>query len=958
MKTLVSKIEYLNENTQGYWSDRILSQMKYAIKLSEINNGKFDDIIAATADFLFDQHREEYCITKSIATQAEEMLKPLSEKAKAYKIICAAHAHIDMNWMWGYPETVGITLDTFRTMLDLMNEYPDYKFSQSQASVYKIAEEFDPDLLAEIKKRVKEGRWEITASTWVETDKNMPNGESLARHILYTKKYLSTLFDLDPDDLAIDFEPDTFGHNLNVPEILQNGGVKYYYHCRGYDKHYVYKWKSPAGSDILVYREPLWYNADIESSMGAYALEFCSNHQIDTFLKVYGVGDHGGGPTRKDIEKIIDMQSWSVFPTIRFGTFAEYFKLLEGISENLPIEDKELNFIFSGCYTSQSRIKMANRIGEARLSESEAFSAINAAFADGKYNHKSFESAWRNILFNHFHDILPGSGVIDTREHAMGLFQQALANANTEQSKALRNIATKIDTSSLIVTEEDVMQSKSEGAGVGFGIERFRMPQTERGRGKTRIFHVFNPAPYVRSEAVELVVWDWNIKEDCIEVKDSEGNTVDFQVLPNEKHLHGDSRYWGHKFLKLVVDAKVPAYGYTTYVLGEKEVTDLKIAPILKLDDFIIDGSSNPRVDTIDEYVLENEYIKAVFDPCELSIIALTDKKTGQEMVTPSNPAGIFRYIKEDDAKGMTSWTVGRYLDTYSLNAKQHCKIKEKHLSKNALMQCLVYEITFNQSKLTVKVSLDRNGTELHYDVTCDWQERAVKGDYMPQLNFYVPTAYTSKQYKYDIPFGSIERKPMHMDVPANSFMAGMPSNGGNGLMLVTDSKYGFRGIDNAMAVTLIRSSYDPDPYPEFGIHNFKLAIGIADTTNNQALIKQAYNFCYPISFVSANVHKGELPLTSSFISLTSDTVALSAVKIPENVSSTSSEATKMIVRGYETAGKKAPCTLTFAKEVKKAYFMDINEKVISSDNGISCDGKVVTFEVDASSIFTIGIEV
>jgi alpha-mannosidase len=157
-----------------------------------------------------------------------------------------------MNWMWRFDETVAATLDTFRTMLNLMEEYPEFKFSQSQASVYKIVEEFDPDMLEEIKKRIKEGRWEVTASTWVESDKNMPNGESLVRHILYTKRYLSELLGVDPGTLNIDFEPDTFGHNLNVPEILARGGVKYYYHCRGYDGHDIYRWKSPSGSSVIM----------------------------------------------------------------------------------------------------------------------------------------------------------------------------------------------------------------------------------------------------------------------------------------------------------------------------------------------------------------------------------------------------------------------------------------------------------------------------------------------------------------------------------------------------------------------------------------------------------------------------------------------------------------------------------------------------------------------------------
>jgi len=141
---------------------------------------------------------------KEAALAAEEALLPMSAAVKSYTLHCVAHAHIDMNWMWGFPETAAVTMDTFRTMLDLMKEYPQFTFSHSQASTYRIVEKHDPEMLAEIKARVKEGRWEVTASTWVEADKNMPNGESLARHALYTKRYLSDLLGVDPDDLSLD----------------------------------------------------------------------------------------------------------------------------------------------------------------------------------------------------------------------------------------------------------------------------------------------------------------------------------------------------------------------------------------------------------------------------------------------------------------------------------------------------------------------------------------------------------------------------------------------------------------------------------------------------------------------------------------------------------------------------------------------------------------------------------
>ncbi len=940
-KTLL-KANELKDKCKGYWASRIICQIGYAFKVSGVNEYRFNSLIEDAVEYLYKGYCEEGTITRSMAQKAESIMAEMSKAAKDFKMICAAHAHIDMNWMWGFPETVAITLDTFRTMLDLMEEYPQYKFSQSQASVYRIVEEYNPAMLEEIKKRIKEGRWEVTASTWVETDKNMPNGESLARHILYTKKYLSKLLGINPDSLKIDFEPDTFGHSLNVPEILNKGGVEYYYHCRGYDGHNIYRWKSPSGSSVVVYREPSWYNADIEPSMVLYVPEFCTKYGIDTALKVYGVGDHGGGPTRKDIERIIDMSGWPVYPEISFGSFSQYFDTLKNIKDKLPVEDKELNFVFTGCYTSQSRIKTANRIGEAKLNEAESFSSISAAFAGGGYKSECFKEAWENVLFNHFHDILPGSGVIDTREYAMGLFQKTAAIANTQTAMALGNIASRIDTSQLFNIREDISETRSEGAGVGYGIMDFSLPQTERGSGINRIFHLFNPSDCERRELVEIVVWDWEGSPERILFRNSSGEKAEHQVVENKEFQHGDSRYWGHKYLKLLVDAVVPAYGYSTYTLSE-----------LEPDGVYYGMDTNPRVEVLKSYVLENENLRVEFDSKNASIISLYDKKDGNELVESMRPAGVFRLVEEADGKKMTSWVVGRYMDVLDLNSNENVKILGINSDGKSLRQWIEYEIKFRDSRLKVNVSLARNCTRIDFNVECDWQERAVKGGFVPQLNFYVPFGYMCKNYKYDIPFGTIERPGMDMDVPANSWALGVPRDkGSRALMLVTASKYGFRGKDNSLAVTLIRSSYYPDPYPENNIHKFRFALNALDGSANIIPVKQAFDYNHPISFLSGKVHKGDLPLQKSFINAEGENAVVSAVKMPENGSSGS-----LIIRVYETEGTRTDMAVAFAKKIKKAYYVDINENAVQNSLKIDVLDKRVKFEIDAFSVENICVE-
>jgi alpha-mannosidase len=159
-----------------------------------------------------------------------------------------------MNWMWPWPETVAVTNDTFTTVLKLMDEFPDFRFTQSQASVYALTKKYNPELFEQIRKRVAERRWEVAAVHWVEGDKNLASGEALAHHLLYTRQFVKEHFGLEPEDSAIDWEPDTFGHAETMPAIVARAGVRHYYMCRGgsFEKPPVFQWEAPDGSRVLV----------------------------------------------------------------------------------------------------------------------------------------------------------------------------------------------------------------------------------------------------------------------------------------------------------------------------------------------------------------------------------------------------------------------------------------------------------------------------------------------------------------------------------------------------------------------------------------------------------------------------------------------------------------------------------------------------------------------------------
>lgn len=851
-------------------NNRILSELHFALGLTDRYEGKFDAQVEAAIEVLEAALRDDGVITRASALKAEECLLPLVEAAKEYEVIYASHAHIDMNWKWGWQETVAVTLSTFRTMLNLMQEYPEFTFSQSQASVYKIVEEHDPDMMEEIKARIAEGRWEVTANAWVETDKNMPDTESLIRHIALTRKYLEEVWGVNPQDLKVDFSPDTFGHSQFLPEINNFGSVPYYYHCRGLQQELtLYRYRAPSGKELLMYKEPYWYNSGIspESGTGVFELERrCKG--LKTSLIVYGVGNHGGGPTRRDIETILEMMKWPVFPTLKFGTIREYFEKAESVREKLDVVEHELNAIFTGCYTTQSRIKLGNRRAETALLESETMNAIAHAKTGVKLANKRYEKAWQSALFTHFHDILTGSGVQETREHAMGKLAEAIAYAQSEQSKAYEKLSQAVDTS-MFEVDEDITNTQSEGAGVGYGIANYAgVPNPERGAGKTRIYTVFNPGSKARKELVELTVWDYSGDLNQLEAIDHEGNSVPMQLLDHEM-----KRYWDHRYVRVLLLADVPAMGYATYALREKEIT---FYPTHLLHQ---EREELPKGDI----VLENEYLCARFDTGSGMMFSLINKENGEELL--SAPAGVHLVRTAND--GMSAWRIGRYLEIEPVNGTDKVRIEE-----GSLRTSVTFEQHVMHSTVDVTVSLDKGAKALRYDLKVDWHETFGGQKYIPVLSYRLPLKKGAQEIVCDVPAGSVARASRQIDVPA--LTSACAATEGVTAALVTDCKYGFRLADNVLSVTLINTAGDPDLYPERGIHAIKVFVALTDGKAAQ-LKATAKALISPMSGVPTARHAGDLAAKGSLMNVESGSCVVSSVSAEEDA---------LIVRVYEAEGK------------------------------------------------------
>lgn len=913
MSNLDARICDLTGISTGKIGSRLKHEISYARRVSLVNGGKYDTLLCEALDTLESAAHVNGALTDADALAVEQRLMPMQADCKKYRLLMVGHAHIDMNWMWRYDETVSITLDTFRTVLNLMKEFPDFTFAQSQASTYRIVEEFEPSMLDEIRARIASGQWEVAASTWVEADRNMPSAESVARHFLYTKRYLPKLLGINPESQNLDYEPDTFGHHANVPDLLRQAGVKYYYHCRGEDNQTLYRWRSESGAEILVYLEPDWYLGAVTCDEAVVVPEFCERFGTDTALNVYGVGDHGGGPTRRDIERILDMRSWPIYPRVEFGTYAEFYAAAEKCLDKIPVLTGERNPVFTGCYTTQTRIKQGNRISEKMLFDAEGLSAFAALEFGASYDRAAFEEAWRCVLFNQFHDIIPGSGVIDTREYAMGKYQQAFAVAATAKRAARAKIAAAIDTAA--ITDSDPAGSTSEGAGVGFGIQQFGSAQVSRGGGPNRVFHLFNALPKPRREIVELILWDYTDDPERIELIDANGKVLRHQFI-EKKFIE----YWQHHWMKLLAEVEVPALGYATIALRRRN--DRPVPRAVR---------SDPRVEHRFCMELENDLIHAEFDPVTGAMRTLTDKHTGE---IRASEAG-FRIISEDPGLGMTSWVVGRYMDSAPVAGKARIRL----IADGPLYKAYRVETDLGErSHLSYTVSLRAGSATLDYDVNCDWQETGCEAVRIPQFAFSAELPTAPGTFTYDIPGGLIERPGEALDQPSQGMISA------NGVLLLCDSRYGFRGDGRTVQATLIRSSFDPDPYPEQGPHAFKLALGTTESTG-QALLDEAAAWNRPIEAISGSIHSGSAPLNSSFLSAEGATVT--GIKLAEDDDA-------LIVR----LSAVAPCEaiLTLSRAAASAEWVNLLEQPLEGSPIPVIEGYAVKLSMIAGSTRTLKI--
>lgn len=357
------------------------------------------------------------------------------------------NAHIDPVWLWHWQEGCHEVLASFRSALDRLKEYEDFIFVSSSAAFYAWVEQINPEMFAEIRQRVQEGRWEIVGGWWIQPDCNIPAGESFVRQGLYGQRYFQEKFGLKAQ---VGYNVDSFGHNGMLPQILKKSGLDTYVFMRPSPQekglpNRLFWWESDDGSRILTFRLPFQYTTwgkEVDLHVRRCAGEL--REPFNQIMCFYGVGNHGGGPTRENIESIHRLNADPDYPELRFSSPQRFFGGLRPDKLPIPVVHGDLQHHASGCYAAHSGVKRWNREAEGALLAAEKFATIASLVSGQPYPQAEFKQAWHSVLFNQFHDILAGTSLETAYNDVRNQYGEALAIAARAQNVALQSLAWNI----------------------------------------------------------------------------------------------------------------------------------------------------------------------------------------------------------------------------------------------------------------------------------------------------------------------------------------------------------------------------------------------------------------------------------------------------------------------------------------------------------------------------------
>ena len=516
------------------------------------------------------------------------------------KLDLIGNSHLDMVYMWAYKEFVRKVGRTHATMLRLMEQYPDFIFSQSQAGMYEEMRVHYPNLFEQVQQRVKEGRWEYIGGMWVEPDCNIISGESFARQFLHGVRYAEKWFGVTPKTCWL---PDVFGNSYCMPQIMKKAGMKYFVtHKMGIwndTNPWLYNafwWEGPDGSKVFAAVPPTHFIGSMEpDSLKTNWTKFSEKDTVGESMYCYGWGDGGGGVDNEMLEYVKRYKNFPGLPETKACKIEESLENMRqkavAAGDRVTTWKDELYLEeHRGVHTTKAALKKANRYCENLYREAEMYASI-AEMYGYEYPTEELSLAWRKILTNQFHDSLPGTHITEVFAKLMGIYGEVIETGERIRNEALKVIA----------------------AHIGF----------DAAKGKP--FALFNSLGVASTSKVELPYED-------ADILDENGNKVPVQAYTK---LNGEK--------KLIFIAKdIPAVGYKVY--------------------YKVPAASAPRYDETNGKEIENARFKLTLDD-NATLVSIFDKQNNREVIQKGGKGNDFRLF-EDMPGGYDAWDiVATYVD-------------------------------------------------------------------------------------------------------------------------------------------------------------------------------------------------------------------------------------------------------------------------------------------------------
>lgn len=731
-----------------------------------------------------------------------------------------------------------------------MNETPDFTFTASSALVYEWVEQNDPTMLAEIRRRVEEGRWGLVGGWWIEPDLNIPSGEALVRQGLYGQRSFERLFGRRA---VTGFNPDGFGHPDSLPQILRQQGLENYVFMRPNPAEKTlpfgtFWWESSDGSRVLAYRIPISYgDKGLELRDRVQKILELPADPPPLRMAFYGVGDHGGGSTKINIASILSMQKEKDAPRLIFSTPDVYFKQIRKITGNaapntatLPVVNDELQHHAVGCYTAHSEIKKLNRQTELALLTAEKITAIGSAAWDNAYPKHEFTAAWKRMLFQQFHDSLAGTSLPEHYDYA----RDAYGSARAEAAEAMWLAIQKLE---------------------------WQVPATD---SASDYYIVFNPHAWPATLDVEQ---EFKFKKLPDRLEDETGRAIPFQyIVPTT-----ESDRLRQRFLTRV---ELPAFGYRQIRFSAKPGARNKV----------------PVVNAADT-TLENEHLRVTFDAD--GRMTLLDKHSGTPLVQSA------RAIVIDDLTDTWSHRASAY-DTVIGEFSGPVEIKT--IEQGSGRKTVRVRSRYGSSTITIDWMLYAGSRALNARVTIDWREKLklLKLSFPTALENTEST--TEVAYGNITRPTNGDEEPGLRWINVSGTRDGKPA--GLAIINDAKYGYSTPGGDVRVSIVRSPPyALHRKPDPKFDYHywmdqgeqTFRLKLIPHDgdwTAIN--LPRQAEEFTVPALALLQGIHPGNYPRSASFLSMDADNIVVTVIKQAEDNDD-------LIFRCHETHGRTTDATLS-----------------------------------------------